>query len=41
MSFNTAIQSFPANMLAGMFGFTAREYFEIEAAAAETPKVQF
>lgn len=41
MSFNTAIQSFPANLLAGMFGFTAREYFEIEAAAAEAPKVQF
>jgi len=41
MSLNTAIQSFPANLLAGMFGFTAREYFEIEAAAAETPTVQF
>ena len=33
MSFNTAIQSFPANLLAGMFGFAAREYFEIEPAA--------
>ena len=31
MSFNTAIQSFPANVLAGMFGFAQREYFEIEA----------
>lgn len=41
MSFNTAIQSFPANLIAGMFGFTAREYFEIEAAAAEAPKVSF
>jgi len=41
MSFNTAIQSFPANMLAGMFGFLAREYFEIEAAATEAPQVQF
>jgi len=41
MSLNTAIQSFPANLLAGMFGFTQREYFEIEAAAAEAPKVQF
>jgi hypothetical protein len=29
MSLNTAIQSFPANLLAGMFGFTGREYFEI------------
>jgi len=41
MSLNTAIQSFPANLLAGMFGFTAREYFEIEAAAAEVPQVKF
>jgi LemA protein len=41
MSFNTAIQSFPANVLAGMLGFTAREYFEAEPAAAEAPKVQF
>jgi len=41
MSFNTAIQTFPANLLAGMFGFVAREYFEIEAAAAQVPTVQF
>jgi len=42
MSFNTAIQSFPANLLAGVFGFTGREYFEIELAEArETPQVSF
>ena len=41
MSFNTAIQSFPSNLIAGMFGFAARDYFEIEAAAAEPVKVQF
>jgi LemA protein len=41
MSFNTAIQSFPANVFAGMFGFAQREYFEIEPAAAEAPKVEF
>jgi len=41
MSFNTAIQSFPANLLAGMFGFAARAYFEIEPAAAEAPQVKF
>lgn len=41
MSFNTAIQSFPANVIAGMFGFVAKEYFEAEAAADEAPKVQF
>jgi LemA protein len=41
MSYNTAIQAFPSNLIAGMFGFTARDYFEIEAAAAEPVKVDF
>jgi LemA protein len=41
MSFNTGIQSFPSNLVAGVFNFTARDYFEIEAAAAEPVKVQF
>ncbi|MCE5203648.1 MAG: LemA family protein [Coriobacteriales bacterium] len=41
MSYNTATQTFPSNLLAGMFGFTAREYFEIEEAAKEPVKVAF
>lgn len=41
MTFNTAIQSFPANMLAGMFGFLARQYFDAEPAADTAPAVQF
>ncbi len=42
MSFNTAIQSFPANLIAGVFGFTARDYFEVELAEVrEAPKVSF
>jgi len=41
MSFNTGIQSFPANVFASMFGFAAREYFEIEEVAKETPQVSF
>jgi len=41
MSYNTFIQSFPANMLAGTFGFTARDYFSTEEAAREPVKVQF
>lgn len=40
-SLNTAIETFPANVFAGIFGFTKKEYFEIEPAAAEAPKVQF
>src|SRR4051794_35786447 len=28
---NTKIQSFPTNLLAGMFGFQTRQFFEVEA----------
>jgi len=35
MSFNMAVQQFPANLVAGMFGFAERSYFEIEASAKE------
>jgi LemA protein len=31
---NTKIQVFPANMIAGMFGFTSREFFEVEDRAS-------
>jgi LemA protein len=37
---NTKIQTFPANVVAGMFGFKNREFFEVEAseqAAANKP----
>ena len=38
--FNIAQQSFPANMVAGMLGFTPSELFEItDAAEKEVPKV--
>lgn len=41
MSYNTLVQSFPANMLAGTFGFTQKEYFPMDEAAREPIKVQF
>lgn len=41
MTYNTSIQTFPNNILAGMFGFAPRDYFEIEEAAKEPVKVQF
>jgi LemA protein len=42
MSYNTRIQSFPANIIAGMFSFKDAEFFEIEdETAREVPKVQF
>ena len=40
--FNTRVQSFPANLVAGSFGFTAAPSFEIENPAdREAPKVRF
>lgn len=41
MRYNQAIQQFPGNIFANMFGFTGKEYFEIEEAAREVPKVKF
>src|SRR5215467_5476368 len=31
--YNTRVQSFPVNILAGMFGFQTRQFFEMESAA--------
>jgi LemA protein len=40
--FNTKIQQFPTNIIAGMFSFTAREFFELkDEAQREAPKVSF
>ena len=42
MQYNTRIQTFPNNVLAGMFNFGEEPFFEIEEPAArEAPKVQF
>jgi LemA protein len=38
---NTKIQQFPSNIVAGMFGFRNREFFEIPDAEREVPKVKF
>ncbi len=39
--FNTKIRSFPSNVIGGMFGFKAKEYFKSDAGANKAPKVQF
>ena len=40
--FNTAIQVFPNNMIAGTLGFKAYEFFEVEGEEEKEPiKVQF
>jgi LemA protein len=38
---NTKIQSFPTNILAGVFGFQARQFFEVAAADREPAAVKF
>lgn len=39
--YNTAIRTFPRNLLAGMFGFEKRPYFEAEEGTSKAPEVQF
>lgn len=39
--YNVAIRSFPANLLAGMFGFKKAAFFEVPAAAQAAPQVKF
>ena len=41
MTFNNTQQVFPSNIIANMFGFKPREYFEIEETKREAPKVDF
>jgi LemA protein len=38
---NTKIASFPSNLIAGMFGFQPRQFFEIAAAERENVAVKF
>ena len=39
--FNTKIRKFPTNIVAGMFGFEKRPYFEAEEEANKAPEVNF
>lgn len=40
-NYNTVIRQFPKNILAGMFGFEKKPYFEAVAGAEQAPKVEF
>jgi len=40
-SFNTYIKRFPQNIIAGIFGFTAKPYFEAMEGAEKAPEVKF
>lgn len=39
--YNARIQTFPTNLIAGMFGFTQRAYFQAEEGTDKTPTVDF
>lgn len=39
--YNKSIKVFPKNILAGMFGFESKEYFEAKDSANEAPNVSF
>lgn len=39
--YNTSLRRFPRNIIASMFGFEKRNYFEAEAGTEKAPKVEF
>ena len=41
LTYDTALESVPTNVIAGMFNFRPRVYFETEDATREAPRVQF
>jgi LemA protein len=41
LTYNNSVQVAPANIVANMFGFKTREFFDGPEEAAEPPKVQF
>lgn len=40
-AYNTRIKKFPANIIASMFGYERREYFQADEGSKEAPKVEF
>ena len=41
LTYNTGIQQVPGNLVAGPFGFSRRDFFEVEGEAREAPRVAF
>ena len=41
LTYNTAIQTVPGVLFAGPFGFSKKEFFEVEGEAREAPRVAF
>jgi LemA protein len=40
-AFNTEIRTFPTNIVAGMFGFEKKSFFEVSKAKQEVPEIKF
>ena len=40
-TYNVSVRRFPANIVAGMFGFEKKSQFEAESGAEKAPKVEF
>ncbi len=40
-AFNVTVRQFPKNLIAGMFGFQVKKFFEAPAGATTAPEVQF
>ena len=40
-AYNVSTKRFPSNILAGIFNFSAKEFFQVPEAAKEVPKVEF
>ena len=41
LTYNNKLQAFPSVLIANMFNFTKRDYFEADEASRQVPKVQF
>src|SRR5262245_25758765 len=41
LSYDNALETFPTNVIAGLFHFSPREYFQTEDATREAPRVSF
>ena len=41
LSYDNALETLPTSIIAGLFNFRPRIYFEVEGAAREAPQVQF
>jgi LemA protein len=39
--YNVAVRQFPGNLMAGLLGFREQPFFEVPAAARQTPQVKF